>query len=118
MFGETSWGSGIEQLGLFFVTYCLLAWFVAWEEAIWRSCLTEDEQDTYYAKFNEGALTRGSLEAQANFFAKALGSGGSQAWMTPDEVRANFEQNKIEGGDKLPARTASKADAPKEPANA
>ena len=34
MFDETSWGSGIEQLGLFFVTYCLLQWFVIWEEAI------------------------------------------------------------------------------------
>lgn len=108
MFDETSWGSGIEQLGLFFVTYCLLPWFIAWEEAIWRSCLTEDEQDEYYAKFNVGALLRGSLKDQAEFFAKALGSGGSQAWMTPDEVRDNFDRNPIEGGDKLPERTATK----------
>ena len=36
MFDETSWGSGIEQLGLYFVTYCLMVWFIIWEEAIWR----------------------------------------------------------------------------------
>lgn len=113
MFDETSWGTGIEQLGLFFVTYCLLAWFVAWEEAIWRSCLTEDEQDEYFAKFNTGAILRGSLKEQAEFFAKALGSGGSQAWMTPDEVRGNFDLNAIPGGDKLPERTASKPSDPK-----
>ena len=114
MFDETSWGSGIEQLGQFFVTYCLGAWFVAWEQAIER-ILTPAEQPLLFPKFNAGALLRGSLKDQADFFAKALGSGGSQAWMTPDEVRANFDDNKIAGGDQLPSRTPS---APvKDPAN-
>lgn len=103
MFDETSWGSGIEQLGLFFVTYCLMKWFVAWEEAISRSLLTETEQDTLYAKFNEGALLRGSLKDQAEFFAKALGSGGSGAYRTPNEVRGAFDLNPLDGGDTLPA---------------
>jgi HK97 family phage portal protein len=119
MFDETAWGSGIEQLGQFFVTYCLLAWFVAWEQAIER-CLAPAEIGVIYAKVNDGALLRGSLIDQANFFAKALGSGGSQAWMTPNEVRANFDQNKIADGEKLPARMASKSSddpAPKENAN-
>lgn len=118
MMDETSWGTGVEVLGQFFVTYCLLAWFVAWEQAIER-CLDPSEVGVLFAKFNDGALLRGSLKDQADFFAKALGAGGSQAWMTPDEVRQNFDQNKIPGGDKLPARMAAKADpnAPKDPAN-
>jgi HK97 family phage portal protein len=107
MMDETNWGTGVEVLGQFFVTYCLLAWFVAWEQAIER-CLDPSEQGVLFAKFNDGALLRGSLKDQADFFAKALGSGGSQAWMTPDEVRANFDQNKTAGGDTLPARMASK----------
>lgn len=111
MFDETSWGSGIEQLGRFFVTYCLMPWFVAWEEAIWRSCLTEDEQETYFAKFNAGALLRGSLKEQGEFFARALGAGGSQAWMTANEVRENFDTNGKPGGDDLPTRQASAAPA-------
>lgn len=99
---ETSWGTGIEQLGLFFITYCLLPWFITIEEAIWRSLLSEAEQDQYYAKFNEGALLRGSLKDQAEFFAKALGSGGGRGWMTQNEVREKSELNPMEGGDELP----------------
>jgi hypothetical protein len=40
-----------------------------------------------YVKFNERALLRGTLKDQADFFAKALGSGGSAPWMKPNEVR-------------------------------
>ncbi|HQS95080.1 MAG: phage portal protein [Novosphingobium sp. 17-62-19] len=102
MFDETSWGSGIEQLGLYFVTYCLMPWFISWEQAIERSCLSAAEQDAdeLYVKFNEGALLRGSLKDQADFFAKALGP--NSAYRTPDEVRSAFDLNAIEGGDKLP----------------
>jgi len=106
MFDETSWGSGIEQLGLYFVTYCLMVWFIIWEEAIWRM-LDESEQEApdgsmLYAKFNERALLRGSVKEQGEFFARALGSGGGAAWMKPNEVREAFDQNPDEEGDYLP----------------
>lgn len=100
MFDETSWGSGIEQLGLFFVTYCLLQWFVIWEEAIWFCLLTPAEQETHYAKFNDGALLRGSLKDQAEFFKAALGP--NVGFLTPNEARDNFDRNPIDGGDALP----------------
>jgi len=85
---DTSWGTGIEQLGIGFVRYALAPWFVAWEQAIRRTLLTEAEQELLKPKFNEGALLRGSLKDQAEFFARALGSGGHQPWMHVDEVRA------------------------------
>lgn len=115
MFDETSWGSGIEALGQFFVTYCLGAWFVAWEQAVER-CLMPEEQGVLYPKFNAGALLRGSLADQAAFFSKALGNTG--AWMTPDEVRENFDLNKTAGGDKLPAggKAPPQSDPPTVPA--
>lgn len=100
MFDETSWGSGIEQLSLFFVTYCLMPWFVIWEEAIWMWLLTPAEQQTYYAKFNEGALLRGSLKDQADFLKAALGPNA--AYITPNEAREHSDRNPIEGGDELP----------------
>ncbi|WP_347311374.1 phage portal protein [Defluviimonas sp. SAOS-178_SWC] len=84
---DTSWGSGIDVLGQLFVRYALNPWFTAWEQAIKRSCLTEAEQGRYDIKFNAGALLRGSMTDQAEFFAKALGSGGHQPWMDYDEVR-------------------------------
>ncbi|WP_392338851.1 phage portal protein [Loktanella salsilacus] len=84
---DTSWGSGIDVLGQFFVRYGLNPWFEAWQQAIERDLLTEIEADQYEAKFNAGALIRGSMKDQAEFFAKALGSGGHAPWMHQDEVR-------------------------------
>lgn len=98
MFDETSWGSGIEQLGLFLVTYCLLPWFNAWEETIAQSLLSDRERETHYAKFNEAALLRGSLKDQAEFLSKALGGPGATGWMVPDEARDKMDMNPLEGG--------------------
>lgn len=98
MMDETSWGSGIEQLGLFFITFGLAPWFVCWEQEISRVLLTEAERDRYYAKFNERALLRGSLKDQAEFFKAALGAGGQDPWMTVDEVREKSDLKKA-GGD-------------------
>lgn len=98
MVDDTSWGSGIEQLGIFFVQYGLAPWFVAWEQAISRVLLTDTERRTLYPKFNERALLRGSIKDQGDFFAKALGSGGGRAWMTQDEVR-DVSELAPQGGD-------------------
>jgi HK97 family phage portal protein len=87
MMDDTSWGSGIEQLAIFFVQYTLAPRFVAWEQALARSLLTDRERETMYFKFNERALMRGTLKDQADYFAKALGAGGHQPWHTANEVR-------------------------------
>lgn len=84
---DTSWGSGIDVLGQMFVQYGLNPWFEAWQQAIERDLLTEAEAEIYQAKFNPAALLRGSMQAQAEYFAKALGSGGHAPWMAQDEVR-------------------------------
>jgi HK97 family phage portal protein len=84
---DTSWGSGIDVLGQFFVRYGLNPWFEAWQQAIERSLLTEREADEYEVKFNAGALLRGSMKDQAEFFAKGLGAGGQTPWLHPDEPR-------------------------------
>lgn len=89
MMDDTSWGSGIEQLGIFFVTYTLAPWLKAWESAISRLLLTPEERRAgYYPKFNERALLRGSMKDQAEFFAKMMGSGGSPQIMEQNEARA------------------------------
>ena len=87
MVDDTSWGSGIEQLGRFFVQYALQPWFEAWQQAIERSLLVGAEKDTLAVKFNAGGLLRGSMADQATFFSQALGSGGHAPWMAPNEVR-------------------------------
>lgn len=107
MMDDTSWGSGIEQLGLFFVQYALAPWFTAWEEAIGRAFLRTDPD--HYAKFNERALLRGSMGNQADYFAKALGSGGHRPWMTVNEVRGLSELAAADepGADSLAHASAS-----------
>lgn len=87
MMDDTSWGSGIEQLAIFFVQFTMTPRFTAWEQALARSLLTDRERETLYFKFNERALLRGTLKDQADYFAKALGAGGHQPWHTANEVR-------------------------------
>ncbi|TEA79829.1 phage portal protein [Allopusillimonas ginsengisoli] len=91
MMDDTSWGSGIEQLGIFFIQYGLQHWFTAWEQAIARSMFSDAEMDQLYVKFNEKALLRGTLKDQSDGFAKALGAGGIAPWMTQNEVRDNLD---------------------------
>lgn len=88
MMDDTSWGSGIEQLGIYFVQHGLNPWFAAWEQAISRSLLTEaDRQSGLYIKFNERALLRGTMKDQADFISKMMGSGGSPQVMEQNEAR-------------------------------
>lgn len=101
MIDETSWGSGIDVLGQFFVRYGLNPWFEAWQQGAERSLLSDAEADDLEIKFNAGALLRGSMKDQADFFAKALGAGGQQAWMTPNEVRETLDMPAHDDGDRL-----------------
>ncbi|KVW30735.1 phage portal protein [Burkholderia ubonensis] len=91
MMDDTSWGSGVEQLALFFIQYGLSHWFVQWEQALARCFLSDKELGAYAFKFNEAALLRGTLNDQAAFFSKALGAGGSSPWMTQNEVRDTLD---------------------------
>lgn len=84
---DTSWGSGVEQLGILFVRYALSPYFVCWEQALARALLTEAEKPRYALDFDDQELLRGSMKDQAEFFARALGSGGSRPWAEPNEVR-------------------------------
>lgn len=87
MMDDTSWGSGIEQLGIFFIQYGLQHWFTAWEQALARVMLSDSEMEELYFKTNERALLRGTLKDQYDSFAKALGAGGHATWLKQNEVR-------------------------------
>jgi HK97 family phage portal protein len=103
MMDDTSWGSGIEQLGIFFVQYGLQQYFSIWEQELEMKLLEKGEIDKYYFKFNEKALLRGTLKDQSEYFAKALGSGGHGPWHTQDEVRQllDLAPSGTDGADEL-----------------
>jgi hypothetical protein len=48
---------------------------------------------------------RGAAKDRAEYYAKALGSGGSPAWMTQNEVREDDGLDPLDGGDELPRPT-------------
>jgi HK97 family phage portal protein len=98
MVDDTSWGSGIEQLGIFFVQYGLAPWFVAWEQAISLTLLSDQERRDHYPKFNERALMRGSMKDQAEFLAKMMGSGGSPQILEQNEARGFLDFPEHEDG--------------------
>lgn len=114
MMDETSWGSGIDALGLFFIQYGLAPQFVNWEQGVQRSLLVGDDKHLYTAKFNDGALLRGSKKDQADFFAKALGGA---PWMQTNEVRKLNDLPRDADGDKIPPRQGQQPGASNVPSN-
>jgi HK97 family phage portal protein len=115
MVDDTSWGSGIEQLGIYFVQYGLAPWFKAWEDAVSITLLTDQERRAgYYPKFNERALLRGSMKDQGEFFAKMMGSGGSPQIMEQNEARALLDLPDHVDGSGLSAGTMGATNVPPE----
>ena len=112
-----------EQMFLAHVVHTLSPWYERIEQSAECHLLTDKEvAEGYFVKFNAAGLMRGSHKDRSEYFAKALGAGGSPAWMTQDEVRALEELNPM-GGDaallpkptNVPSNAAPKEDQDAEP---
>jgi HK97 family phage portal protein len=89
MIGETSastsWGTGIEQMSIGFVTYTLLPHLIRFQQELNRKLFPV--RDRYFVEFNVDGLLAGDSTAQAEYFGKALGGPGAKGWMSQNEVR-------------------------------
>lgn len=95
---KTATYASSEQMFLAHVTHTMTPWYTRLEQRLDLQLLTEQERaDGFYFRHNLGGLLRGSHEVRANYYSKALGAGGSPAWMIPDEVRALEELNPLGG---------------------
>lgn len=105
---QTSWGSGIEQQGIGFVTYTLNDWLKTWEEAIKRDLIAEREWDLLDVRFYTQGLMRGDVKARWEAHVKGLQWGV----MSPNEVRALEDMNPRDDGDIYypPPNTAGKSE--------
>lgn len=91
-----------EQLFIAHVVHTLSPWYMRLEQSVNANLLTDqDRRNGIFAKFTTQALLRGASKDRAEVFSRALGSGGSPAWMTQNEIRALEELNSIDGGDVL-----------------
>ncbi|SLN36659.1 Phage portal protein [Aquimixticola soesokkakensis] len=91
---STSWGTGIEQQSIGFVTYTLEDHLTTWEETINRDLIPESEADMY-ARFNRAALVRGDIKTRWEAYVKGLQWGV----ISPDEVRALEDLNPRSDGE-------------------
>lgn len=89
----TSWGSGIEQLSIGFVTYTLLPWLKRWEQSIRRDMILV--KDTYFAEHVVDGLLRGDQESR--YRAYMIGLTGT--FLSPNDVRRMENMNPRPGGD-------------------
>ncbi len=76
---STSWGTGIEQQGIGFVTYTLGTWLTRFEHRLNR--LVPDGQ---YVRHNVAALLRGDAETRF----RSYSIGRQWGWFSVDDVRA------------------------------
>lgn len=105
----TSWGSGIEQLGIGYVTYTLMPWLIRWQQAISRDLILAP--DIYTVEFLTDALLRGDTLARYNAYTIGLNAG----FLTLNEVRAAENRNPMPEGDVARAAQVQPAPAPAAP---
>lgn len=94
---STAWGSGLEQMNLWFLQYGLMPWLVRIEQAISRCLISPGDRLTYFAKHNVDALLRADTQGRTAFYV----AGRQNGWFTANEVREKEEMAPMEGGDVL-----------------
>jgi HK97 family phage portal protein len=97
---KTATYASAEQMFIAHVVHTIAPWATRFEQSA-EANLLEPGEDVDI-RFNLKSLMRGAAKDRAEYYAKALGSGGSPAWMTQNEVREDDGLDAIEGGDALP----------------
>lgn len=90
---STTWGTGIEQQMMGFITFVLRPWCVRVEQSIRRNLLTPVERLTHSAEFGLEGLLRGDSAARSAFYSQMTQNG----IMTRDDVR-RLENLPLMGG--------------------
>ena len=90
---STSWGTGIEQQMIGFLTFTLGPWLRRIEQAISKDLLTPPERVRFYPKFAVEGLLRADSAGRAQFYGAMVNNG----ILTRDEVR-ELEDREPMGG--------------------
>jgi len=100
---NTSWGSGLEQQMIAFVTFNLNPWITRIQQSINKRLLSPEDRSKYYAEFSLDGLLKGDSSARASFYSAMVNNG----IYTRDEVRAKENLPKRGGNaDVLTIQTA------------
>lgn len=96
----TSWGSGIEQQAMGYVTYTLARHLVAFEQEINHKLFKTARN---FCEFVTAGLLRGDTKSRFEAYRVAIGRAGEPGWMRPSEVRALENMPPDPGLDNPPA---------------
>jgi HK97 family phage portal protein len=91
---STSWGTGIEQQMIGFLTFTLLPWLTRIEKRVLQDLFTSAERKTYFAEHLVDALLRGDAQQRA----AALQILRQNAVINADEWRAIENMNPLPDG--------------------
>lgn len=94
--------SNIEHSAIEYVVDTLMPHARNWESDLTLALVPEAEREATEIQLVMDALLRGDSQAQAKYFAVALGHGGGAAFMTPNEIRKLKDLNPHPDGDYLP----------------
>ncbi|HXF71502.1 MAG TPA: phage portal protein [Actinomycetota bacterium] len=90
---STSWGSGIEQQGIGFVTYTLRTHLTRLERVV-RTRLLAAEPGLFL-RWNVSGLLRGDVKSRHEAYA----IGRQWGWLSVNDIRALEDMDPVEGGD-------------------
>jgi HK97 family phage portal protein len=88
---STSWGTGIEQQGIGFVTYTLRPWLNRFEQRITKLL----RPGSVYARYSVEGLLRGDSAAESAYMTAMWNIGA----LSTNDIRRLKEQTPVEGGD-------------------
>jgi HK97 family phage portal protein len=93
----TSWGTGLEQQMIGFLTFALRPYLTRIEQAIRKSLVSPLDVRTITAEFNLEGLLRADSHGRAEFYGAMVNNG----LMTRNEIRAKENLPPMPGGDRL-----------------
>lgn len=106
----TSWGSGVEQMGIGFVKYTLQRHLVKFEQELNRKLWPSRQR--YYVEFATAGLERGDYKSRNEGYRIAIGRAGEPGWMSVNEVRKLENLPPVAGGDDMTKGSTDAQPAP------
>lgn len=94
----TSWGTGIEQQAIGFVTFTLGMHIAAIEQELEAKIFRDDG---HHCEIDVRGLMRGDFKTRNEGYRQALGGSGGPGYMTPNEVRKLENLAPKKGADEL-----------------
>lgn len=96
---STSWGSGIEQQSIGFITYGLMPWLALFEQAFEGALISAPDE---YLRFDVAGLLRADVKTRFDVYDIAIRNG----IYSPNDCRRLEDENPRAGGDSYVTPTA------------